>query len=316
MVSIAIPSTCIGAQTCTNLQQATFSLYEVSRACAMFNVTEIVIYDVREETLDSKTDLSESKPKKIKLDSESSETSKAMEQTNSENRSLDMMFSANMLQYFITPRHLRTLIFKGIGNNRQFKYAQKIPEIPYINDSHSNVIQGIAVPRAKPKKLPGQKKLTKKNRRDASNTKYINIGFDRLFALSKEQTVPVHSQVFVDFKTGEVVSGPRQYTVRAVKNFSHIFTESPFPEGYEQTLFVPCQHFKSEKTPLIQEVGVPDSKEKLMLIFGKWDEVQLSVKNDEELELEDAADLFDGMYPTFSKARLEDVVMVSLAKLS
>lgn len=288
----------------------------------MFNVDEIVVYKVPENAKESvaQSEVQIDKPKKIKLDEVEDKASASTHVSKENNSDLDDLKStANMLQYFITPVHLRTLIFKGIGNPRQFKYAKNMLEIPY-SEFKDSVIQGIAVPRKKPRKLPGQKKLTKKNRRDATLTKYINLGFDRLFALADDATVPVHSQVFVDLKSRKVVSeGHQAYTVRAVENFSTIFTESPLQDGYEQTVFVPSQQFKTNKQPMIQETLLrnntsAESKQKLLLVFGKWSEVVDSVTVDPELDV-DAADLFDGLHSSVPNARLEDAVMVTLARL-
>lgn len=278
----------------------------------MFNVAEIVVYEVPEDaTLPSeKVD----KPKKLKLD----ESEPAANATRKQTLDEKLAFTANLLQYFVTPSHLRTLIFKGIGTPWQFKYAKHLPVVPYATSgtkATETVVQGIAVPRTKPKKLAGQKKLTKKNRREAVLTKYVNLGFDRLFALEDDAMVPVHSQVFVDFKTRKVVAAEQKYTVRAVSGFSRIFTESPLPDGYEQTVFVPSQQFMSHKTPVIQESSTIAGKPRLLLVFGKWSEVTASVQQDPELGIEDAADLFDGMCTALPRARLEDAVMVTLARM-
>lgn len=319
MVAIAIPASCVGEQTCASLEQATYTLYEISRACALFNVSEVIVYSHPDEDAVAPAEHVEAPgPKKLKLDD--SEPAQSTNNASNSRIDPDLIFSANMLQYLIRPPYLRKLLFKPIGNPSQFKYASKFPAIPGISFP-KNVLPGIAVPRARRKRLPGQKKLSKKDRKESGQTPYVNLGFDRLFKLKNEATVPVHSQVFVNFGSGERVDTPvlgKGYTVRAVTEFSNIFTQSPIKDGYSQTIYAPSQQFKSNGAthPLMQQVDIsslPDH-DKLLIVFGKWSEVQAAVKSDSEMELEDASELFDGVKLGTERARLEDSVMITLAR--
>lgn len=324
MVSIAIPSSLVNASACYSLEQATYTLYQIARVCVHFHVSEIVVYESAE---DAKTETAEpavDQPKKIRLDDDSGNKPSESKPTLS---SVDnaLIFTANMLQYLITPVYLRKLIFKPFGRLQEFRYAKNLPQIPGLF-KNKKVMLGIAMPRERKKRLPGQKKLTKKDRKDATLTPYINLGFDRLFKLQNDATVQTHSQVYIDLAKGESTKPPNAssdstFSVRAVTKFSQIFTQSSIPDGYTQTIYTPTQQFKSNKvaSPLVQNVDFSslskNNNEKLLLVFGTWPEVQDAVSKDEELELPDASALFDGIYKGCERVRLEDAVTVTLSKL-
>lgn len=324
MVSIAIPSSLVDASACYSLEQATYTLYQIARVCVHFHVSEIIVYESSQDSSKDSAESATEQPKKIRLDDDSSNKPQESKPTLS---SVDnaLIFTANMLQYLITPVYLRKLIFKPFGNLKEFKYAKNLPQIPGLFNN-KKIMLGIAMPRERKKRLPGQKKLTKKDRKDATVTPYINLGFDRLFKLKNDATVQTHSQVYIDLAKGESTKPPSissgsTFSVRAVTKFSQIFTQSSIPDGYTQTIYTPTQQFKSSKiaSPLVQNVDFSslskNNNEKLLLVFGAWPEVQNAVSNDEELELPDASALFDGIYKGCERIRLEDAVSITLAKL-
>lgn len=290
----------------------------------MLGVDEIIIYDSSEKS-EPEAQTPPEAPKKIKLDGEQQKPN----QKNTANICFnpDLVFCANMLQYLITPSHLRKLLFKPIGNPAQFKYAKKLGKIPGLLE-HKHIALGIAIPRERKKRSAGQKKLSKRDRKEYGLTPYINLGYDRVFKLKGEKIIPINSRVYVDFSTGEVVEdsakelsgkGAKGYSVRAVAQFSHIFTQSSLEGGYSQTVYIPSQQFKSNKPshPLMHQVSLAQlgHEDKLLLVFGKWSEVQSAVNQDPDLDLDNASAIFDGVSLGTERARLEDSVTVTLARM-
>lgn len=83
--SICIPTTVI--DNCNNLEQVTFTAYQIARTAVLFNVQEIIVLD-------------QSKDKKHEKKSRSKETIS------------DCLLLATLLQYFVTPPNLLDTTFK------------------------------------------------------------------------------------------------------------------------------------------------------------------------------------------------------------
>lgn len=277
-VALAIPSTLI---TGLSLAQATAALHEISRAACIFHVSEITIYDVPVQ------DGSESKKTLLEEKHELSNEAK---------------LCAQLLQYFVTPKHLRRAL---LGSQKPFLHARKMPRIPGIGKAPSHIIEGITVQKHKNRK------------KSRGNTPYVQVGAEYLFELKAE--VPVNRRVTVDTRQQKVVnSTPRGYIVRAVSKFSYVFTEAL--DEPEQTFFVPSQMIyknkASEQIPLINRVTHGDltNGKTSLFVFGKWPEVSLAAAGDPEITV-DASALFDGILTSVpSHTRTEDAILIALAK--
>lgn len=279
-IALAIPSTLIAG---ISLAQATSSLHEICRAACLFNVAEIMIYDVPSQE--------ETDTKKIRLE-ETKELSK------------EAKLCARLLQYFVTPKHLRRAL---LGSQKPFQYARKLPKVPGLEKMPPTIVDGITVQKHK------------KKRKSRGTTPYVQVGAEYLLELKTE--VPVNQRVSVDTQRKKVVDiSPRAYVVRAVPEFSYIFTEAV--NEPEQTFFVPSQTFYnnkiSQQQPLINPTDPADlsNGKTTLLVFGKWPEISLAAASDPEIPV-DASGLFDGILVSIPpNIRTEDAVLVALAKVS
>lgn len=297
MISLAIPSSCISVHTCYSLEQATFALYQICRACVLYKVDEIIVFQVP-EPLDQAEQLKQQKMKKLTFDEE--------EKPHVKQPSWETITAANMLQYFLTPRHLHKLVFVS---QKPFKYARKLPRVLLPNKKvNERLIQGIAIKKHTNKK---KGKKSKKEKQDAKLTPYVNFGFDRAFVV--EQEIPLHSRVIVDLETKKLVDDVNcGYAVRAVDTFSKIFTECTVPDGYTHTYYVPCQSFFGKSDPALEPVTAVPAQARALFVLAKWQEIEDAVQQDSELEAQ-ATDLFDGIFKGTNSCRLEDAVTVTLA---
>lgn len=272
----------------------------------LFDVSEIIVYDIPEPKNEAAG--GPAATKKIVFGDE--EEAKPVVKVSAP--SWEAVAAANMLQYLVTPIHLRKQLF---GDLKMYKKAKKLPRVPGQEKLlNGKLVQGVAIKKETIKK---KGKKSKKEKQDARVTPYVNIGFDHVFEL--EDQVPVHSQVTIDMSTKKAVTNPnKSYTVRAVRQFSKIFTESSVPGGYTHAIYVASQQFTGkEVSPAIHEITTGDAQgyERPLLVFGKWTEVETAAKGDEDLPAA-PHELFDAKLPGSESARLEDSVMISLARIS
>lgn len=275
----------------------------------LFEVNEIIVYDIP----DVKAAAESVEPvaaKKIVFGEEEQEEPKPVVRGSAP--SWEAVAAANMLQYLVTPIYLRKQLF---GDLKMYKKAKKLPRVPGQEALlNGKLVQGVAIKKSTPKK---KGKKSKKEKQDARLTPFVNIGFDHVFEL--EDQVPVHSQVTIDMSTKKpVTSANKSYTVRAVRQFSKIFTESSVPGGYTHAIYAASQQFTGKPvSPPIHEVTPAQVQEyeRPLLVFGKWTEVEAAAKGDHEMPAA-PHELFDAKLPGSETARLEDSVMICLARIS
>ncbi|CAN6633062.1 hypothetical protein TRVA0_014S00254 [Trichomonascus vanleenenianus] len=333
-VTLAIPASSLDSRICRSQQQATHLAHQIARAAAHYGADEIVVFEVPEAT--QPEEMAE-QPKKIVFNEEEEEDKQDKEEKLEPAETNGVRLSA-LLQYFITPSYLRTQLFGKSA--KQFQYAKKLPKLPglpFLNRSDSKYLEGVTV-RAnvitnggKVKKYKKGQLKSKKVLQLESMTNYVNVGRDALIKL--DDRVPVDARVTVDVEARKVVS-PKVayadsstktfgYVVRLAPSFGKIFTESSRPEGYSYTVYVGCNQFI---TPSNEAEGIPSvtpqklregEKQHLLLVFGRWAEVDGAVKSDEDLAgVESAKELFDARIESRSgNCRVEDAVLATLAKL-
>lgn len=135
------------------------------------------------------------------------------------------------------------------------------------------------------------------------------------------------------------------YKVRKVESFGKVFTDCPFPSGYRYTALAPCLEYFEDATgtsmegsklkkatdqalaeiPLIEEetflikgiTTTPGDEVPVLLVLGKWTELERSVLADREVlgALDKAQMIFDGRVRMGRGARVEDALLIALAKI-
>lgn len=300
--TVCIPTSIVNRSNATNSQQATAILYQLAKTCTTYNVGEIVIMDsqIEEEGGDSK---------KIKFDEK-------------ETISDDAMFIATVLQYFVTPPYLVKSVFKQ-KFWKNFQYAKDYPKLtrlPFMSPSaESKYREGLTVNMGKV-----SKPLNKKKSKPLTQTKFVNIGYDKCLELT--QQVPLNVRVTVDTATSKIVSPLEAYEssgvnstygyhVRIASKFSKVFTQSAYPDGYTRTLYVSSGDYYRHADPQLPEPSVTTG-DNILLMLGKWNELAELFKQDKFEGVDDVKQFFDGQVAVPWGVRVEDGAMISLTKLS
>lgn len=296
--TLCIPTTILA--NCRNLEQITYTIYQVAKAATIFNVGEIVILN-----------LAEKNEKQVKRDNSLS----------------DAMLIASLLQYFVTPPYLVNTVFKK-QYRRYFQEASKLPRLSslpfmrHLEQDQGRYREGLAIRMSKPGAA-----APKKKGKEFKQTKYINIGKPEPLEL-KTQLVPVDVRVTVDTVEQRVVSPEEAYGdfvgakaaygyhVRIAKTFGSVFTECAQPNGYSQAIWVNSgDYYYNEqlkkyrkvetKLPYVTQIVKPESDgaagavvtpANLLLVCGKWDHISDSFQKSKDLfeGCEGAHQFFDG----------------------
>lgn len=269
---------------------------------------------------------------------------------------------AGFLNYFITPSYLRKSLFDDLKPYASAKKLPKLPNTPFLSHTSSTdrYLMGLSVAGKKVEKK--SHKSSKRKSKKKETTSFVNIGESVYLELGNGAKVPVNSRIIVDTKNKTVVtvaeaygglaaaaanenieteepawtSIPLGYNVRVVKNFGDVFTESPFPDGYRYTAWVPCSEFLvststaeateqalktvsliSEDSFLKKGITEEEDQVPLLLVFGKWKELAATILSDNENfgDLTEPTSLFDGRVRVSRATRVEDAVLVALAKI-
>ncbi|CAI4063097.1 putative methyltransferase SKDI_07G5310 [Saccharomyces kudriavzevii IFO 1802] len=255
--SICIPTSAI--DNCFNLEQTTFTAYQIAKTAVLFNIQEIIVLDLSKDRRHGK------RPR-------SKETIS------------DCLLLATLLQYFVTPSNLLDITFKR-KNMLYLKHAfafPKLHQLAFMNESAEHIYrEGLSI---------AQDNAEKEIERDQTNLVYIGKG--EIIELSN-QNIPRTVRVTVDLQRKEVVS-PRDvyknqtlgYHVRVASTLDEV------SEGYARTLWVNSgdYHYDEElskyrkvetKLPYIMKIkkgSVSETPCNILLIFGKWDHLKRCFK--------------------------------------
>ncbi|KAG7193255.1 uncharacterized protein KQ657_001018 [Scheffersomyces spartinae] len=341
-VSLAIPSTIISRTNAANLEHVTHIAYQVAKAAATFNVSEIVIIDVpneKEESYDSSVVLKGDKGgTKLKFDDDE-ETKKmdskvaSNENVNNEPQLKDMrtfdngVLFATLLQFFVTPPYLVQTVFAKNQYKNKFGVAKKLPKIsmlPFMsnNEVYRSFKEGLTIAKRTPQTLNKRKKVKGSK---LSVTKYVNIGEKEPLELVG-QDVPVNVRVTVDIANKKVVSpleaygfqgckGTFGYQVRHARLLSAVFTGSGFEDGYTCSLHVLCQDYFGNSVVSTELKPPSNSKDRVLLVFSNDRELEALKKADSQLSsIDSVSQLFDGRINVPTAARVEDAVFIALTR--
>ncbi|XP_060106499.1 putative methyltransferase C9orf114 homolog isoform X1 [Heteronotia binoei] len=290
-VSVALPGSILNNAQSPELR--TYLAGQIARACTIFCVDEIVVFDEQGE--DSKT--TEGEFEGIK------KTGQACVQL------------ARILQYLECPQYLRKsffpkhqdLQFAGLLNPLDSPHHVRI-------DEELDYREGVVLSR--PTK-PGRGSFVNCGmRKEVQIDKQLEAGLRVTVRLEKEQ--------HPDSKTrkGTVVSShqPRTasglywgYTVRLASCLSAVFAECPFKEGYDLSIGT------SERGISVDQTAVPSFSHAL-IVFGGLHGLEAGVDADPNLEVSDPSTVFDLYLNTCPgqgsrTIRTEEAILISLSSL-
>ncbi|KAG0086430.1 hypothetical protein BGZ92_008136 [Podila epicladia] len=320
-VSIALPGSILDGSLTVELK--TYLVGQIARACCMFNVDEIIIYNesakgLQKENLGKDDYLPKSDPN---------------------------LFMGRVLQYLETPLYLRKLLFPM---HRDLKFAGLLnpldPPHHVHLDERSLYREGVVV-RAKDERSSivncGMRKEVLIDRAVPTGVRVtVKIAGaerkkgERLDKAAKNQAAVAAMEAALEDKLanqkyfmGTVVSPktPREetgyywgYQVRLADAISKVFTESPYADGYDLTIGT-----SDKGTPLTPAVSatMPNFSHAL-LVFGGATGIETAVEADEDLACgaEDSKELFDFWLNTCPAqgsrvVRTEEALLITMASL-
>lgn len=330
--TLCIPTSVLS--NCKNLDQITYTVYQIAKTATIFNVGEIVVLDLGDDKIRSKA----CKNKETLSDS---------------------MLIASLLQYFVTPPYLVNTIFKKQYRS-YYKEAAKLPRLTslpfmrFLDDDKGRYREGLAIRMER----PGSDESRSKKVKEFKQTKYVSIGKSDALEL-KTQLVPVNVRVTVDTLEKKVVSPEEAYGdfvgakasygyhVRVAKTFGSIFTECSFQQGYSQAIYVNSgDYYYNEKLnkynkletklpyvqKIIRQAAVPAADStttsapepsNILIVCGKWDHIKESFeKSRAQFEgCEGPHQFFDGQLELPGSAPqgnipIQDSCMISLSIIS
>ncbi|MBN3297601.1 CI114 methyltransferase, partial [Amia calva] len=263
-VSIALPGSVLDNAQSPELR--TYLAGQIARACAVFCVDEVVVFD--EEDQDAK--------------------SVEGEFTGIGKKGQACVQLARILQYLECPQYLRKSFFPK-HQDLQFAGLLNPLDSPHHMrmDDESEFREGVVLDR--PSK-PGKGSFV-----NCGMRKEVRI--DRRLQAGLRVTVRLHSSQNPDGKVykGEVVAPhlPRTeaglywgYSVRLASCLSNVFAECPHKEGYDLTIGT------SEKGSSVDSVTLSPFKH-VLVVFGGLQGLEASVDTDQNLNVTDPSVLFD-----------------------
>nr|XP_040053008.1 putative methyltransferase C9orf114 homolog [Gasterosteus aculeatus aculeatus] len=290
-VSVALPGSVLDNAQSTELR--TYLAGQIARACVVFCVDEIVVFDEYGEDVKS-------------VEGEFKGVGK---------KGHACIQLARILQYLECPQYLRKWFFP---KHQDLQYAGLLNPLDSPHhmriDDESDYREGIVLDR--PLK-PGKGSLVNCGmRKDVQIDKQLQSGLRVTVKLNKTQKQ--ESKLC----KGAVVAPhlPRTeggiywgYSVRLASCLSAVFTESPHKEGYDLTIGT------SERGSNVDQATLSPFRH-LLVVFGGLQGLEASVDTDQNLEVNDPSVLFDLYLNTCPgqgsrTIRTEEAILVSMAGL-
>lgn len=290
-MSVAVPGSVLDNAQSTELR--TYLAGQIARACVVFCVDEIIVFDEQGEDVKS-------------VEGEFKGVGK---------KGHACIQLARILQYLECPQYLRKWFFP---KHQDLQYAGLLNPLDSPHhmriDEESEYREGIVLDR--PTK-PGKGSFVNCGmRKDARIDKPLQSGLRVTVQLNKTQSD--------DSKVckGTVVAPhvPRTkgglywgYTVRLASCLSAVFTESPYKQGYDLTIGT------SERGGNLDQTSLTPFKH-LLVVFGGLQGLEASLDADPNLEVTDPSVLFDLYLNTCPgqgsrTIRTEEAMLISMAGL-
>ncbi|XP_041667209.1 putative methyltransferase C9orf114 homolog [Cheilinus undulatus] len=290
-VSVALPGSVLDNAQSTELR--TYLAGQIARACVVFCVDEIIVFD------------------------EQGEDAKSVEGefTGVGKKGHACIQLARILQYLECPQYLRKWFFP---KHQDLQYAGLLNPLDSPHhmriDDESEYREGIVLDR--PTKQGKGSLVNCGMRKDVRIDKQLQSGLRVTVKLDKTQNQ--ESKLF----KGVVVAPnvPRTegglywgYSVRLASCLSAVFTESPYKEGYDLTIGT------SERGNNLDQTTLSPFRH-LLVVFGGLQGLEASVDSDQNLDVTDPSVLFDLYLNTCPgqgsrTIRTEEAILVSMAGL-
>ncbi|KAM3599701.1 uncharacterized protein V6R79_010088 [Siganus canaliculatus] len=290
-VSVALPGSVLDNAQSTELR--TYLAGQIARACVVFCVDEIVVFDEHGEN--AKT-----------VEGEFKGVGK---------KGHACIQLARILQYLECPQYLRKWFFP---KHQDLQYAGLLNPLDSPHhmriDDESKYREGIVLDRLS---KPGQGSLVNCGmRKDVRIDKQLKSGLRVTVKLNetRNQESKLYKGVVVAPHTPRTEGGLYWgYSVRLASCISAVFTESPFEEGYDVTIGT------SERGSNVDQTTLSPFKH-LLVVFGGLQGLEASVDVDQNLDVTDPSVLFDHYLNTCPgqgsrTIRTEEAILVSMAGL-
>ncbi|KAM4647197.1 uncharacterized protein AAGF69_012626 [Amazona ochrocephala] len=290
-LSVALPGSILN--NAQSLELRTYLAGQIARACAIFCVDEIVVFDEHGEDVRS-----------VEGDFEGiGRRGKACVQL------------ARILQYLECPQYLRKsffpkhedLQFAGLLNPLDSPHHMRV-------DEDSEYREGVVLDR--PTK-PGRGSFVNCGmRKEVQIDRQLNPGLRVTVRLEEPQKpeAKVRKGIVVSSQHPRTVSGLYWgYSVRLASCLSAVFSECPFKEGYDLSIGT------SERGSSVDEATLPSFRHALV-VFGGLEGLEAGVDVDPNLEVTDPSVLFDFYLNTCPSQgsrtiRTEEALLISLSAL-
>ncbi|XP_063209496.1 uncharacterized protein LOC134523914 [Chroicocephalus ridibundus] len=290
-LSVALPGSILN--NAQSLELRTYLAGQIARACAIFCVDEIIVFDEHGEDV-----------KTVEGDFEGiGRKGKACVQL------------ARILQYLECPQYLRKsffpkhedLQFAGLLNPLDSPHHMRV-------DEDSEYREGVVLDR--PTK-PGRGSFVNCGmRKEVQIDKQLNAGLRVTVRLEEPQKpeAKVRKGVVVSSHHPRTVSGLYWgYSVRLASCLSAVFSECPFKEGYDLSIGT------SERGSSVDQATLPSFRHALV-VFGGLEGLEAGLDVDPKLEVTDPSVLFDFYLNTCPSQgsrtiRTEEALLISLSAL-
>ncbi|CAG9801185.1 unnamed protein product [Chironomus riparius] len=296
-ISIAVPGSIL--ENAQSQELRTYLAGQIARAACIYNIDEVIVFDDNPSN-----NVTTSKMQQI-------ETSDGVKIA----RPCCIQF-ARILQYLECPQYLRKFFFP-IHNDLKFSGLLN----PLDSQHHLRVTseflyrEGIVTNKPHPK------------------FSFVNVGLLNDILVDKQLPegirvtvkIPQNSDLKSKKLKGIIVSPsePRRvtgiywgYNVRIASSISHVFSQSPYDEGYDLTIGT------SDKGSNINETENKALKyNHLLIVFGGIFGLENAVENDDNLTVDDPSMLFDQYFNVVPDQgsrtiRTEEAVLITLAAMS
>ncbi|XP_061333033.1 kynurenine--oxoglutarate transaminase 1-like isoform X1 [Pezoporus flaviventris] len=290
-LSVALPGSILN--NAQSLELRTYLAGQIARACAIFCVDEIVVFDEHGEDV-----------KSVEGDFEGiGRRGKACVQL------------ARILQYLECPQYLRKsffpkhedLQFAGLLNPLDSPHHMRV-------DEDSQYREGVVLDR--PTKAGRGSFVNCGMRKEVQIDRELNPGLRVTVRLEEPQKpeAKVRKGTVVSSQHPRTVSGLYWgYSVRLASCLSAVFSECPFKEGYDLSIGT------SERGSSVDEATLPSFRHALV-VFGGLEGLEAGVDVDPNLEVTDPSVLFDFYLNTCPSQgsrtiRTEEALLISLSAL-
>ena len=296
-ISIAVPGSILDNAQSPELR--TYLAGQIARAACIYNIDEIVVFDDQPAA-----NVATAKMAQL-------ETSDGLKTA----RNCCVQF-ARILQYLECPQYLRKFFFP-LHNDLKFSGLLN----PLDSQHHLRVTsefiyrEGIVTSKQHPKGCFVNAGLLNDVLADKQLPENIRVTV-KLPSDSDLRSKKLRGKIVTPLEPRKATGIYWGYNVRVANSISQVFSQSPYPDGYDVTVGT------SDKGANVHEVEKKSLKYNHMLIvFGGLFGLENSIENDENLTVDDPSQMFDHYFNVVSEQgsrtiRTEEAVLITLSSLA